>query len=136
MAGEAEIEIARRLFAAWSSGDADAPQEFLTADAVLHDVTDGRDKSGWAAIRAFFGLALKVWPDVVLEPQEYWTSERGVALRWSMSATSHDGIYGAENDGKKWHSEGMSYLEFRDGKVCRELDYHDAGAGRRSLQPS
>ena len=34
MAGEAEIEIARRLFAAWSSGDVDAPRQFLTDDAV------------------------------------------------------------------------------------------------------
>jgi ketosteroid isomerase-like protein len=133
MAGEAEVEIARKLFAAWSSGDADAPAEFLTEDAVLHDIVEGSDKVGWPAIREFFGFALKISPDVVLQPDAFWVNETGVAVRWHMSATVVGEMLGPENEGKKWHSDGMSTLEFRDGKVCREMDYHHGGAVARSL---
>jgi ketosteroid isomerase-like protein len=133
MTGEAEIEIARKLFAAWSSGDPDAPREFLTDDAVLHDIVAGSDKVGWLAIREFFASALKVSPDLVLEPDAFWVNETGVALRFHMSATVQGDMFGPDARGKKWHSEGMSTLEFRDGKVCREVDYHHGGAVARSL---
>jgi ketosteroid isomerase-like protein len=133
MAGQAEIEIAKKLFAAWSSGDADAPAEFLTADAVLHDIVAGNDKVGWPAIREFFGFALKASPDLVLAPNAFWVNETGIAVRWRMSATVEGEMFGPEAVGKKWHSDGMSTLEFRDGKVCREVDYHHGGAILRSL---
>lgn len=134
MAGDAEIEIARKLFAAWSSGDPDAPREFLTEDAVLHDIVAGRDKVGWPEIREFFALALRVSPDLVLEPDAFWLNDTGVALRFHMSATVQEGdMFGPEARGKTWHSDGMSTLEFRDGKVCREVDYHHGGAVLRSL---
>jgi ketosteroid isomerase-like protein len=134
MVGRAEIEIAKKLYAAWSSGDADAPAEFLTEDAVLHDIVAGSDKVGWAAIREFFGFALSVTPDLALEPNGFWVNESGLAVRFHMSGTVVGDMFGPEHRGKKWHSEGMSTLEFRDGKVCREVDYHHGGAILRSLQ--
>ena len=133
MAGDAEIEIAKKLFAAWSSGDPDAPAEFLTEDAVLHDIADGTDKVGWPAIREFFQGALKVSPGVVLEPDAFWVNDTGLAVRWHMSATVTTDLFGPESRGKTWHSDGMSTLEFRGDKVCREVDYHHGGAVLRSL---
>ena len=35
--------------------------------------------------------------------------------------------------GKKWRSEGMTWLRIVDGKVAREVDYHDRGAVAASL---
>ena len=96
MAGNAEIEIAKNLFAAWSSGDADAPAEFLTEDAVLHDVVEGRDKVGWPEIRKFFAFALTITPDLVLAPDAFWTSDESphqedtlVVLDRAMSLFAH-----------------------------------------------
>jgi hypothetical protein len=51
-----------------------------------------------------------------------------------MSAQVPSGMFGPEHEGKTWHSDGMSTLEFRDGKVCREVDYHHGGAVLRSLE--
>jgi len=132
MAGDAEIEIARKLFAAWSSGDVDAPAEFLTEDAVLLDVVEGNPKEGWPAIREFFGNTLKISPGVVLAPQEFWANESGLAVRWEMSAVAGD-LFPEDVRGKKWQSPGMSTLEFRDGKVCREVDYHHGPNVLKSL---
>ena len=52
------ISIADKLFAAWSSGDLDAPAQYLTADAVLFDVVGG-EHQGWPAIRAYFAKGLE-----------------------------------------------------------------------------
>jgi steroid delta-isomerase-like uncharacterized protein len=129
------IDLARDLFAAWSSGDPDAPQPFLHDDAVLYDIVGG-EHQGWPAIRAFFARGVQTWPDLVLAPEQYWTSDDGVALSWVMTATVTDataGRLGEANVGKQWRSEGMTWLRIVDGKVAREVDYHDSGAVMRSL---
>jgi len=135
MTHESNIELATRLFAAWSSGDADAPAAFLHPDAVLYDIVGGEHR-GWPKIRQFFGRGLEVWKDLVLAPEQFWTSDDGVALSWVMSATVPESMaasFGAHNVGKKWRSEGMSWLRIVDGRVVREVDYHDSGAVMKSL---
>jgi uncharacterized protein (TIGR02246 family) len=128
-------DVVHRLFAAWSSGDADAPKQFFHADAVLHDIVGGEHR-GWPAIRTFFAAGLRKWPDLVLAPEQFWTSDDGVALTWVMSATITEPMaahFGDENVGRKWRSDGMSWLRFVDGRIAYEMDYHDSGAIARSL---
>ena len=134
MSHDPRIQLAQDLFAAWSSGDADAPGAFMHDDAVLRDIVGG-EHSGWANIRTFFARGLEIWPDLTLIPDEYWTNERGVALRWVMSATvASPKMFGAEAVGKRWRSEGMTWLVIEDDKVRLEVDYHDSGAVSKSLK--
>jgi hypothetical protein len=133
MAGDKEIEIAKKLFLGWSSGDADAPAPYMTEDAVLYDVVAGDAKEGWPAIREFFADGLKVWTDLDLTPEKFWVNDKGVALTWLMSATVPDERFGAAVKGKKWYSEGMSYLEFEGDRVKYEVDYHNGANVMRSL---
>jgi len=129
---DAREALARDVFAAWSSGDADAPEPFFTSDAVLSDVASGRFE-GWPAIRAFFASGLERWADLLLAPDEFWFNERGVAVHYMMSATIRDESYGPELVGRRWEVGVMSLLEFRGDQVCLEVDHHDRGARRRSL---
>ena len=69
-----------------------------------------------------------MWPDLVLLPEQYWLSDKGVAVNWVMSATVQDDTFRPEARGKKWRSEGTSLLEIKNGVVTREVDYHDGGA--------
>lgn len=133
MSRDPRIDTVEALFQAWSSGDVDAPETFFHPDAVLYDIVGG-SHSGWPAIRTFFDHGLKRWPDLVLLPDGYWTNDDGVAARWVMSATVPDAsIFGPEAVGKKWISEGMSYIDFEGGRIRREVDYHDSAAATRSL---
>ena len=130
------VQLATDLFAAWSSGDLDAPERFMHPDAVLYDIVGGEHR-GWPAIRAFFAQGVAAWPDLVLVPDRFWTSDDGVALSWVMSASvteAASGRLGAEHVGKHWTSEGMTWLRIVDGRVAREVDYHDSGAVARSLR--
>ncbi len=132
MADDPRIATARDLFAAWSSGDPDAPARFLHDDAVLYDIVGGQH-DGWPAIRAFFAAGLDKWSELVLAPEDFWTNDKGVALTWVMTAVVPDERLGAANKGRRWRSEGMSFLVFDGDKVSREVDYHDSGAVARSL---
>ena len=133
MSRDARIDLADELFGAWSSGDADAPASFFHPDGVLYDIIGGRYE-GWPAIRAYFANGLVKWPDLVLKPDGFWTNDRGVAVRWVMTATiPGPGPFGAEFVGKVWSSEGMTFLDIEDGKVRLEVDYHDRAAAPRSL---
>jgi hypothetical protein len=71
----------------------------------------------------------------VLTPDgNYWTNETGIAFTWVMTATvPGDTPFGPEAKGKQWSSPGMSFLEIVDGKVKREVDYHDSSSVPRSL---
>jgi steroid delta-isomerase-like uncharacterized protein len=127
------IDLVERLFAAWSTGDVDAPEAFFHAEAVLRDIVGG-EYTGWPAIRAFFARGLRLWPDLKLVPAEYWTNDKGVALRWTMSATVTDpALFGEAAVGKTWASDGMTWLVIEDGLIRLEVDYHDSGAVPKSL---
>jgi uncharacterized protein (TIGR02246 family) len=114
---DARITIADKLFAAWSSGDLDAPAEFLATDAVLTDVVS-REHHGRRAIRSYFARGLKKWLDLAILSDQHWVNDTGVALNWAMTGTIHDDSHGAEAKGKKWRSEGTSWLVF-DGHIGR-----------------
>jgi ketosteroid isomerase-like protein len=130
---ERRIAIAKDVFAAWSSGDADAPEQFFTPDATLFDVASGQF-DGWPAIRAFFAKGLAKWDDLVLAPDEFWANQSGLALHYLMSATIKDAsTYGAEHVGKVWKVDVMSFLRFDGDRVCYEADFHDRGSRARSL---
>jgi hypothetical protein len=130
----ARIEVAKSLFAAWSSGDVDAPRAYLTENAVLWDSVGGQ-KDGWPAIREYFGHGLQRYPDLALVPTgEFWARPDGLALQWEMSATVVDDSMGAGNLGRRWSVPGLSFLVFEGLMVVAEFDYHDKGARQRSLE--
>ena len=128
------IEIVKQLFAAWSSGDADAPRAFMAENATLWDSIGGQ-KDGWPTIREYFAHGLERYPDLVLEPTgEFWARPDGIALQWVMSATVLDDSKGAEHKGKKWIVEGLSFIVFDGLTVTLEADYHEGTWRDRSLQ--
>ncbi len=133
MADDPRIQTVRDIFAAWSSGDADAPERFFHPDAVLDDI-EGGAHHGWPDIRAFFAAGLVHWPDLVLVPERFWINDGGVALTWTMSATIHDERFGARHQGKQWHSPGMSFIDFDGDRVRLEVDYHTRSQVMKSLE--
>jgi hypothetical protein len=131
---ERHVAIVNDLFAAWSSGDPEAPRPFLTDQAVLWDVIGG-EYQGWPAIRDYFAKGLQSWPDLALVPTgEFWFRSDGLALTWRMSATVRDDRFGPEAVGRRWYADGMSFVVFEGDQVSREVDFHDGGSRARSLQ--
>ncbi len=132
-AADRRIEIAKRLFAGWSSGDADAPEPYFHPDGVLMDVCSGRFE-GWPAIRDYFASALARSQDLWLIPDEFWASDTGLAVHYVMSGTVvNPATFGPEHLGRRWQVEVVSLLTFDGDRVILERDYHDRGSRARSL---
>jgi len=127
------IDIASGLFAAWSAGDADAPEPFWAPDGVLEDVASGTFE-GWPAIRAFFANGLTRTANLSLVPDEFWANDDGLAVRYVMSGdVVKTETFGPEYVGRRWAVPVMSYLRFDGDRVCYEADFHDKGARAKSL---
>ena len=128
------IKAAEGGFAAWSSGNADAPEKYFNPAASLYDVVAGEKLEGWQAIRSFFSSNLIAGSNLTLVPERYWVSDEGVALSWIMSFTVMDDTFGAENKGKRTRVMGMSSLEFDDQDlITSEVDYWSQADIPRSL---
>ena len=133
MSAAGRIEIAKKLFAGWSSGDPDAPEPCMTPDAVLFDVASGRFE-GWPAIRNFFAGGLTRTGNLMLIPDEFWENDSGLAVHYVMSGdVVLPSSFGAEHIGRRWSVDVMSYLRFDGDRVCFEADFHDKGARAKSL---
>lgn len=126
------ITTIKKLFAAWSSGNVDAPGRFLGPDATLWDNANGEFK-GWEQIRAFFAKGVDRYPDLSLVPSgDYWLGTDSIALTWTMSATP-EGRPPASSSDEKWHVPGMSIIHFDGLKVVREEDYHDKASQQQAI---
>jgi hypothetical protein len=120
--GDAELEVARQLFEeGWSGPNREAPLQFMTEDAVMRDILGHPEAlNGHEEIGNFYaGVAglLRVWPE------EYFVNHDGVSLTWMAYIEITNDHHGEENRGKYLCGEGMSRLEFEDGKVSLEIDY-------------
>jgi SnoaL-like domain len=128
-----QIEIARSVFAGWSSGDPDAPEQYFTPDGTLFDVASGQF-DGWPAIRAFFARGLSRCDTLTLIPDEFWSNEGGLAVHYVMSAGVIDpATFGPEYVGRRWSVGAMSFLRFDGDRVSYEADFHDKGSRLKSL---
>jgi hypothetical protein len=127
------IEIATKLFAGWSSGNPDAPEEYFHPQGVLMDVASGRFE-GWPNIRNFFANGLTRTKHLTLIPDEFWVNDTGLALHYVMSGeVINPASYGPEYVGRRWSVDVMSYLRFEGDQVVFEADFHDKGSRAKSL---
>ena len=122
--GARELEVARRLFVeGWGGDTPEAPLPFMTEDVVMRDVVGHKEAMhGHDGVVKFWGASagrLKV------PPEEFFVGDEGIALTWMAYIQLDSGA-----DKGRWACwEGMSRLEFRDGKVCLEIDYHHGPQG-------
>lgn len=130
---DTRIAIATQLFAAWSSGDPDAPEALWHPDGVLDDVASGRFE-GWPAIRSFFAGGLTRTGNLRLEPDNFWANDEGLAVHYLMSGdVVLPETFGPEHVGRRWSVPVMSYLRFDGDRIVFEADFHDKGSRARSL---
>jgi len=128
MTDEERVELARKLFEdGWGGGTTEAPLEFMTDDVVMRDILGHPGAMrGHDAIKQFWSA---IAPHLKVMPEEYFLNERGVALTWVAYIEITNDLHGEENKGRYLCGEGMSRLEFRDGKVSLEIDYWNGPQG-------
>ncbi|WP_330255128.1 nuclear transport factor 2 family protein [Nocardia sp. NBC_00565] len=100
-------------FAAWNKGDLDAVLEWLSEDVVLEDVPSGHIARGAAEARAFVEGALRKAPGAEYEIVTSQIDEDSFAVEWIMRPAG---------------LRGVSVGSLRDGRICANRDYWNAGS--------
>jgi hypothetical protein len=119
---QAEIETGKRLFLeGWGGSTPDAFVPFVTDDFVMRDIVGHPvPMRGHQQVKDFWGF---IAGNLHVMPEEVFVSDNGMAMTWMAYIRILDDAHGPENKGRWLCGEGMSRLEFRNGKVCLEVDY-------------
>lgn len=102
----------KEYFAAWDQGDIDAIVAWLTDDVVIEDVPSGHIARGAEEARAFVDGALGKAPGARYEIVTCRADADSFAVEWIMQPA---GLRGA------------SVGSLRDGRICANRDYWNAG---------
>lgn len=109
----------------WNSHDVDRLLTLFTPDCHYEDMAMGAVNSGHAGLRQFATEVLKTMPDFRLEfPKRFATDTHG-ASHWIITATWNGPFEDRDASGKRIRFTGLSWYEFRGGKVAKNYDCWD-----------
>jgi steroid delta-isomerase-like uncharacterized protein len=119
-----------RFVAAWNARSVDEMLALMTDDVVYDDAGWPRQMHGHAEVRAFLESTWRAVPDlsferdgvVLIEP-----SGTNTASYWRGSGTQ-TGVWdppGLKPTGRRFSFHGGTFLESRDGKLCRVRVVYD-----------
>ena len=123
---------------AWNSHKVDKLLSLMTDDVVYDDASWPKQMHGHAEVRAFLESTWRAVPDlsfrhehaVLIDPTGTKT-----ARYWKGTAT-HTGLWdppGLRATGRSFTFHGASFLESRDGKLCRIRVVYDVADVMRQL---
>jgi len=116
--------VARRWFdQVWNAGRAEAIDEMLAADAVVHGLGD--DLRGPAGFKPFHAAYRNAFPDVTIQVDELVAEGPMVAIRWSGSGTHHGDGLGFAATGRPVQFSGMALVRIEGGKIVEGWNNFD-----------
>lgn len=122
-----------KLFILWGSDEPDLIEPYFHPDAYLWDSVNG-GHSGWSEIRSLYVESLKRWADMRCVATRFWPADdNSISFTWTTTAKVNDDRFGAQFRGKECRFDGMSYIEFENGLIMREIEYFDRAAPARSI---
>ena len=132
MSGEFR-SLVDQLFNIWGSDDLDLIEPFFHPDAYLWDSVNG-GYSGWPEISGLYIESLKRWTDMRCVATRFWPADdTSISFTWTATAKVGDDRFGTQLRGAECQFDGMSYIEFEDGLILREIEYFDRAAPARSI---
>lgn len=128
------VALARRWFEeVWNQKRDDTIDELLSTSCA--GLMEGQGEIGSAEdFKVVRSRLLTAFPDLSLTIEDTVTEGDKVVVRWVARAT-HDGpSLGPAPTGRRCEFRGMTWLEFREGKLVRGWDSWDHGGLLKQLQ--
>lgn len=112
-------------YTAWCRKDLDTIANCFTDDSVYEDMAMGVIFHGKEAIRGFANEVFQTMPNFNVSYIKRFATETHGAGQWLISATWNGKFEGVDCTGKKIEFTGLSYYEFKDGKISHTQDCWD-----------
>jgi steroid delta-isomerase-like uncharacterized protein len=118
--------VARKVLELFGSGDLDALDELISADAVDHDTQNpNRDVHGPEGSKRTISMYRAAFPDLRMVVEDQIAEDDKVVTRWTAIGT-HDGdLPGLPASGNKSTVTGIGIDRFEDGKVVEAWNNWD-----------
>lgn len=127
------VVLARRWFEEiWVAGGEPVVDELMAGDAV--GWMEGRTVTGPHDFKDARRTLLHVFPDLSIKVEDTIEQDAKVAVRWTARATHRGEGLGVPPTNRKVAFRGITWLEFRDGRVVRGWDSWNLGALLAELQ--
>ena len=110
---------------AWSAHDVDKVLTFFNDDCSYEDPTLGVIKKGKEGVVEFAKEVFAMQPDFHLEYNDFFATETKGAAVWTIKNTWNGEFHGKDCTGIKVSFTGVSMIDFKNGKISRNVDYWD-----------
>lgn len=107
----------------WNEGRADAIDEMLADDAVVHGL--GADLHGPAEFKHFHSAYRNAYPDVAIHIDGLVAEGDMVAVRWSAIGTHRGDGLGFPATGRRAQFTGMVFVRIKEGKLVEGWNNFD-----------
>jgi steroid delta-isomerase-like uncharacterized protein len=127
MSGENDALIRRWFDEVWNQGRAEAIDELLTEDAIVHGLSDDSEKPlrGPAAFREFHTKFLAAFPDIVVTVEDTIEDGDKVAARCLVRGKHTGDTLGFAGTQAPVAITGISITRIKDGKIVEAWNNFD-----------
>ena len=123
MSIENKTLVQRWFSEVWNEGRADAIDEMLADDAVVHGL--GADLHGPAEFKHFHSAYRNAYPDVAIHIDGLVAEGDMVAVRWSAIGTHRGDGLGFPATGRRAQFTGMVFVRIKEGKLVEGWNNFD-----------
>jgi steroid delta-isomerase-like uncharacterized protein len=123
MSIENKTLVQRWFSEVWNEGRADAIDEMLADDAVIHGL--GANLQGPAEFKRFHSAYRNAYPDVTIHIDGLVAEGDMVAVRWSASGTHRGDGLGFSATGRRAQFTGMAFVRVKEGKLVEGWNNFD-----------
>jgi steroid delta-isomerase-like uncharacterized protein len=103
-----------------------AAEEIMTADVVMHHPSSPVPVAGREAVVGFLGAFRAGFPDLHMVAEDVFAEGDKVAVRWHVTGTHTESLFGIPPTGKKMDVAGISVLRVADGKIVEDWVSEDS----------
>ena len=112
-------------YTAWCNHDLEAIANCFADNCVYEDMAMGVNFNGIKEVCGFAQEVFKTMPDFHVAYIKRFATDSHGAGQWVITATWNGEFEGVDCTGKKIQFTGLSYYEFRDGKIAYAQDCWD-----------
>lgn len=135
MSSENEALIRRWFEEVWNQGRADAVNEMLAEDGIVHGLSDesGQPLQGPAAFREFHSAFRDAFPDIQVIVEDTVSEGDKLAARCSVRGKHTGAGLGFAASNAQMDITGMAIVRIRDGKIVEAWNNFDFMTMHRQL---
>jgi steroid delta-isomerase-like uncharacterized protein len=119
------VELLDNLYRHWRAQDIEGLCALFTDDCIYEDMAMRVVHEGKQALARFVSGVYGSMPDFEVVFRRRFATGRHGAGEWTVTATWRGPYEGVDVTGKRVRFEGISFYEFRDGKIARNVDCWD-----------